>query len=107
MQIGHKAGWMDLNYAMFFEPEDGINTAEEFTNEILSWANREKKDLVILEEGMEPKIELDKKQYICKLGDPEVARQNNPVWKAMMGSRGITHSIGTYMGYKWVYLYEV
>ena len=106
MATGYQAGYMDLNFQMFFEPENGINSPQEFSNEILSWANRKKKDIVILEESMEPKIELEQKKYICKLGDPDVASQNNPLWKAL-GFQGINHSVGRYLGYKWVYLYEI
>lgn len=106
MELKQKAGYMDLNFQMFFEPENPINTPVEFTNEILAWGNRENKDIVITEESMEPKLEMDNKIYICKLGDPEIASQNNPIWKAM-GFKGINHSVGKYFGYKWVYLYEI
>ena len=32
-----RKGYFDLNYAMFFEPEGGINTPGEFTEELLAW----------------------------------------------------------------------
>lgn len=106
MKEGYKAGFMDLNFKFYFEPEEGINTPEDFTNEIFAWAKREQKELVILEESMEPKIKIDGKTYVCKLGDPGIASQKNTVWKAM-GFQGINHSIGKYLGYKWVYVYEI
>jgi len=41
----HKASQMDLNFSMYFEPEGGINTPREFTDEIIAWANKEGKYL--------------------------------------------------------------
>ena len=48
-----RKGYFDLNYAMFFEPEGGINTPGEFTEELLAWAKREKRELSVLAEGMD------------------------------------------------------
>lgn len=107
MKTGYKASYMELNYKMFFEPKEGINSPKEFTDELLRWAEHEKKHMVIIEESMEPKIELDDgKTYICKLGDPHITTQNNPIWKAL-GFKGVNPSIGRYLGYKWVFLYEI
>lgn len=101
-----KASYMELSFEMFFEPESGINTPKEFTDELLAWAKKENKDITILEESMEPKIELKGIQYICRLGSPNVAAQNNLLWKKL-GFKGINQSVGKYLGYKWVYLYKI
>lgn len=99
-----KAGYMDLNFDSYFEPEGGINSPREFTDELLAWAKREGKDIVILKESMEPVIGMDGQTYICRLGTPNIAAQNNKVWK-FMGFKGVNHSVGRFLGYKWVYLY--
>lgn len=99
-----KGSYMDLDFEMFFEPESGINTPREFTDELIAWAEKENKELVILEESMEPKIDLNGKVYICKLGTPNVAAQNNALWKRL-GFKGTNQSVGKFLGYKWVYLY--
>ncbi len=95
--------YMDLDFEMFFEPDGGINTPEEFTEALIAWARHENKELTILEESMEPVVRLDGKQYLCKLGSPRVAAANNSLWKKF-GFKGINASHG-YLGYKWVYLY--
>lgn len=100
-----KASYMELDFEMYFEPEGGINTPKEFTDELLAWAKKENKDIVILEESMEPKIKLDEKQYICRLGTPNVAAQNNKLWK-WLKFKGTNRSVGKFLGYKWVYLYK-
>ena len=93
-----RKGYFDLNYAMFFEPEGGINTPGEFTEELLAWAKREKRELSVLAEGMEPQICLDGKRYM--------AGQNNPVRKALK-LPGTESVVGRWLGYKWVFLYEI
>lgn len=99
------AGFADLNFALYFEPEAGINSPREFTSELFHWAEKEKHDITILEESMEPVIQLDGEQYTCRLAEPKVASQNNPIWK-LGCKQGITHSVGAFWGYKWVYLYK-
>lgn len=101
-----KAEYFDLNYDIFFEPDGGINTPEEFTDELLAWAKREKKEITVLAGGMEPEIILDGKRYVCRLGNPELAGQNSPVRK-MLKLPGIETSVGRWLGYKWVYLYGI
>ena len=95
-----QAGQADLNFRMYFEPEAGINSAREFTDALMAWANQEKKDLTILEESMEPRVQVDGKEYICRLADPDLQRQK-------LLKTGYTHSVGGFLGYKWVYLYEI
>lgn len=99
------AGFVDLNFSLYFEPEAGINTPEEFTEELTAWAQREGKHLCILEATMEPVVILDGETYVCKLADPEIASQKNSLWKVIC-KQGVTHSVGSFLGYKWVYLYK-
>lgn len=99
------AGFVDLNFALYFEPEAGINTPEEFAEALTAWAQRKEMRLCILEATMEPVIILDGETYVCKLADPEVASQKNSLWKAFC-KQGVTHSVGRFLGYKWVYLYK-
>lgn len=101
-----EASYMELDFEMFFEPKEGINTPQEFTEEILNWAKEENQNVVILEESMEPKIKIDDTEYVCKLGTPNVATENNKVWKAM-GFKGVNQSVGRFLGYKWVYIYKI
>ena len=100
-----KAGLMDLDFKMYFEPDSGIADEWDLTDELCKWANRQKRDLVILEESMDPLVEIDGKRYRCHLAEPSLAGQNNPIWKGMCW-KGINHSPGRFLGYKWVYLYE-
>ena len=100
-----QAGYTNLDYKLYFEPEGGINTPREFTDALVSWSNREHKQLVILEESMEPLVEVDGKRYVCRLADPLMGRQKNPLFKAL-NIQGYTHSVGPMLGYQWVYLYE-
>ncbi len=100
------AGFVALNFSSFFEPEAGINTPEEFAAELTAWAHREGKSLEILETTMSPVINLDGETYMCKLADPKVASQKNSLWKTIC-KQGITHSVGSFLGYKWVYLYKM
>ena len=98
-------GLMSLDFSCYFEPDSGIQTPQEFTQEIFAWAAQTKRDVTILKEGMDPVIQMDGKNYICRLAEPSLAQQNNPIWK-LACKQGITHSVGKYLGYKWVYLYE-
>ena len=97
------AGFVGLDFSLYFEPEEGINSPREFSAELFRWADREQKNLVILEESMEPVIRLDGTEYVCCLADPRVAEQNNRIWKKLC-PQGITHAVGPLLGYKWVYL---
>ena len=100
-----KAGWMGLDFAAWFEPEAGINTPQEFTRELETWAEKAGHRLTMLNASMEPLIELNGKRFRCRLGDPKLAEQNNRLWKKFFPC-GITHSVGPFLGYKWVYLYR-
>ncbi len=35
-----QAGYTNLDYKLYFEPEGGINTPREFTDALVSWSNR-------------------------------------------------------------------
>lgn len=48
-----------------FTPEEAITTPEEFTDALLAYAEREKLDLVITQEGMYPTFTLDGIEYIA------------------------------------------
>ena len=100
------AGFVDLDFVCYFEPESGINTPRQFTSELFRWAETEQRNLVLLEESMEPVVSLDGERYICRLADPQVAQQNHPIWKRFC-RYGVTHSVGPFLGYKWVYLYKL
>ena len=104
-QAGRDAARVDLNFTLYFEPEDPILEPGDFLRELISWTDREQRELVILEEGMEPRVRVDGKCYVCRLADPNLQRQKHSPVNRLMGT-GITHSTGPYLGYKWVYLYE-
>ena len=95
---------IELDYDAHFEPENGINTPKEFTEEIFLWARREQKDVTVLEESMEPVIRLEDQKYVCRLGKPGINR--NPIAKAL-GFKGSSAPMGPMLGYSWVYLYKL
>lgn len=90
---------LSYDYDLFFEPENPINTEREFTDEIINYCEREKRELIILQEGMEPIVEIDSEKYVCKLG--EAFR----VWKIF--KMPINANSYRNLGYKWVYLYKL
>lgn len=98
-------GFIDTDFSLYFEPEGGINTPQDFKAELLSWAKKENKELSILEGGMEPLIYLDGTVYLCRLGEVSAASAKNPIAKAL-GIKGLNRKIGPLFGYKWVYLYK-
>lgn len=82
----------------YFEPEQPITTAADFTRELLDWSRREGNDLVILREGMESEVRLDGQEYFCMLEQPRLLNTSNVVATALsfMSRTG---------GYKWVYFH--
>lgn len=98
-------GFIESDFAFYAEPENGINTVKEFSMELFHWADSVKKNLVILEESMEPIVMVDDVRYVCKLGDVGAASFNNPVAKALH-LRGSNRVVGPYLGYKWIYFYK-
>ena len=99
-----KAELMDLDFKLWFEPEGGVNNPREFTDELLIWSRKDDKDLTILEESMEPLVEVEGKRYRCRLGAPNL---NARKLGRHLGFKGVNAPVGPFLGYKWVYLYEV
>lgn len=92
-------------YAMRIEPQDPINTENDFTRELIKYCNDEGKELVILKEGMLPVVKIDGKTYIARL-DRNFglmrygAKVDTPNKLPYFGS-----GMGNFWGYKWIYLY--
>ena len=84
----------------YFEPEDPILTAEDFTRELLLWREREGNDLWIVSEGMAPVVELEGQRYRCQLEQPRTMSTGNAVVSAL------SFVIPT-MGYKAVYFHPI
>lgn len=87
------------NYDLYFEPENPITTPWEFTTEILLFSKREDLFVTILEESMEPTVEIENAKYVCRLGEP--LRAWNP-FKIPIRSNS-----ARFLGYQWVYLYKI
>lgn len=92
---------LGLDFALYFEPEAGINTPEEFSSELHRWRS----DAEILHSGMEPVIRLEGKTYVCRLGQPNLTARKNPICH-FLNMKGVSTPMGSFLGYKWVYLYE-
>lgn len=89
---------LPYNYDLYFEPVNPITTAREFTDELVKYFSEENICLTILEESMEPIIELEEQRYICNLGEPFrtcklVKIPINPI-------------SARFLGYRWVYIYK-
>lgn len=59
----------------YFEPTKPIETAKDFTEELLQYKEDEGNDLFILEEGLEPLVEIDGKKYRCFLEHPRMIQR--------------------------------
>lgn len=92
-----------LDYKMYIEPEKGINDPEEFAAELLNWSRRERKKLLIKEHGMKPVISMDGKNYLCRLGNPCQCIEQEKIFRFP----GVNQPVGKWLGYKWIYLYEI
>lgn len=95
--------FIPLDFQMYIEPEKGINNSEEFAEELLKWGNREHRSLLIKEYGMKPIIYMDGKDYICRLGNPCQCIEQEKIFRFP----GINQYMGKWLGYKWIYLYEI
>ncbi|MDO5738462.1 MAG: hypothetical protein Q4P65_04365 [Eubacteriales bacterium] len=84
----------------YFEPTKPIETAKDFTEELLQYKEDEGNDLFILEEGLEPLVEIDGKKYRCFLEHPRMIQSENVLLSA-------ASFIGNTLGYKFVYLRPV
>lgn len=82
-------------YSYFFEPDQPITTAREFTDELIKYCKKENKDLTIIHEGMEPIVIIDDEKYMGMLEQPRLI--NIPILPVFY--------VNSY-GFKWVYLYK-
>ena len=105
MKEKQEYGFIESDFDLYIEPEEGINSARDFTSELLAWAKKENRDIIINEESMEPLITLDGEKYICKLGDVNATVAKNPIAKALK-LKGLNRVVGPQLGYKWIYLYK-
>ena len=94
------------NYAFYAEPEGGINTPQEFSDELCGWAGREHHDLEILTNSMEPEVIVDGIKYVCMLGEPGAVPVENVLMKKL-NLPFYNRKFGRFLGYKWIYFYEV
>lgn len=65
-----------------FEPKEPIESINDFSRELLKYKKREGLDLTIIKESMEPVIEIEGRQYVCHLGDANLAETENPFQRA-------------------------
>ncbi|MDD2971530.1 MAG: MerR family transcriptional regulator [Lachnospiraceae bacterium] len=90
-------------HAMWFEPEKPILNKNDFVDELILFAQREKKNLNILHIGMEPIMEIEGKTYLAMLESPH--RINLP--KVLWLFQAFFNTYQYTFGFKFVYLYEV
>ncbi len=65
-----------------FEPKEPINSIKDFSRELLKYKKREGLDLTIVQESMEPIIEIEGRRYVCELGEASLAETENPFQRA-------------------------
>ena len=90
---------LSYDYAFYLEPSNPITSSEEFKNELIKSFLQQNKEIIIIEESMEPVISIDGEKYICKLGEPFRA------WKLF--KTPINPIAGRFLGYKWIYAYHM
>lgn len=81
----------------WFEPIEPILSKKDFTVELIKYAEREKLDLIILKEGMEPIVEIKGEKYVCMLEPPRMLKFPFSVFFVTNNS----------FGFKFVYLYKL
>lgn len=59
-----------------FEPKNPITNEKEFTDELFKYADKEKLNLVILEESMRPIVTINGVKYIAVLEVPRMINMN-------------------------------
>ena len=101
-----KAGFASLDFAFYMEPEAGIRTPGEFSEELRSWAAKEHRALCVEEESMEPVVTVDGVRFKCRLAEPGLAAQKNRLHK-FLHIPGINHALSPFLGYDWVYFYKL
>lgn len=80
---------------MWFEPNEPITTKREFTDELFKYSAREKIDITILKESMEPIIEIEGVKYFCMLQQPTIVTFPLSIFFA-------SHTYG----FRFVYIYK-
>lgn len=65
-----------------FEPKSSIETKEDFSRELLYYKKKEHLDLTILEESMEPIVNIDGVTYQCELAKARLDQTENPFQRA-------------------------
>ena len=89
-------GYIPPDSDRWFEPDEPILNKQEFTKELIKYAEREKLDLMILKEGIEPIVEINGERYMCMLESPRMLKFP---WSIFFAT---SHSFG----FKFVYLYK-
>lgn len=89
-------GYIPPDSDRWFEPDEPILSRQDFTKELIKYAEREKLDLIILKEGIEPIVEIESQRYMCMLESPRMLKFPWSIFFATSNS----------FGFKFVYLYK-
>lgn len=89
-------GYIPPDSDRWFEPDEPILSKQDFTKELIKYAQREKLDLMILREGIEPIVEIEGERYMCMLESPRMLKFPWSIFFATSNS----------FGFKFVYLYK-
>lgn len=89
-------GYIPPDSDRWFEPDEPILSKQDFTKELIKYAEREKLDLMILREGIEPIVEIEGERYMCLLESPRMLKFPWSIFFATSNS----------FGFKFVYLYK-
>lgn len=87
---------------MWFEPKQPILTSAEFVDELMRYAEDEKKELEFIHVGMEPIIKLDGKMYLAMLEQPHTINLPEKLYLL----QPLFNMYGHTYGFKFVYLYS-
>ena len=90
------SGYIPPDSGRWFEPDEPILSKQDFTKELIKYAEREKLDLMILREGIEPIVEIEGERYMCLLESPRMLKFPWSIFFATSNS----------FGFKFVYLYK-
>ncbi|USR78791.1 DUF3021 family protein [Arcanobacterium pinnipediorum] len=85
----------------FFEPLEPIITARDFTAELIAFKEREKPDLFIVKESMEPLVEFNGQRYRALLEHPRVISTSSVLVTALSFITAFN------FGFKYVYFHPV
>lgn len=84
------------NSEKWFEPDEPIINCHDFTVELCKYAEKNKEQLTILKEGMEPTVEINGERYLCMLESPRMLKFPWSIFFATSSS----------FGFKFVYMYR-